>query len=631
MSRSSPRSSLSQSWRSESHLRTHTHHNSRKKPHGNISEEKKQAHNNQDETPTKPSATQNTPAADLRKRADETDSSANKNVKQIIQTVHLVHYVEEDGSPIEVATVTQADITQIVNSASGLTVEVGNPTTWSAPLLSAEPTNAVLDSYSETSSSPPIDYAMDDTHSSSLSDIIASQTFESSLQPTSVDSLSPESTGSASISSSYAQSAPPYPTGYVSSIYGTAGAVSPPYPTGSGSLSGFYNSTSTQINIGSGYSSSYGQYASDTNYFTNSDSRHSTSVFSTRTVINTDSASISASAFGYSNLASASDSEATATSDDLAGVYGVFDSTPTPGAETTSTSGSSSTKDNGGGSNGGGSGGGSSTTNSVVGGVVGGIAGAALIVFLVMMALKRWKKTHGGEIKLLDGSTGRGLLTGMARSSSGGAGAVSALSPGVSTPGTSRGMLEASSPKSGVLASLSGLKAIKPDPSPEAPSPPLAVDSERGFYRVSGRKLPSVLEHGGDGYTDPRASILSTDTVNYRDSTYDTLSPNARFALGSPMRPVSGVPVIRDSPAHSATFETSYTDMPIVTPPDSPVLPREYNYPEEEMVVGTVASVKPVHASLVQLPQVVTVGRNLTVINPGIQRHSTVGHFSEDV
>ncbi|KAL2887805.1 hypothetical protein HOO65_040142 [Ceratocystis lukuohia] len=579
MSRSSPRSSLSQSWRSESHLRTHTHHNSRKKPHGNIPEGKKQAHNNQDETPTKPSATQTTPAADLRKRADETDSSANKNVKQIIQTVHLVHYIEEDGSPIKVATVTQADITQIVNSASGLTVEVGNPTTWSAPLLSAEPTNAVLDSYSETSSSLVLDYAMDDTHSSSLSDIIASQTFESSLQPTSIDSLSPESTGSASISSSYAQSAPPYPTGYVSSMYGTAGTVSPPYPTGSGSLSGFYNSTSTQPNIGS----------------------------------------------------SASDSEATATSEDVAGVYGVLDSTPTPGAETTSTSGSSSIKDSGGGSHGGGGGGGSSTTNSVVGGVVGGIAGAALIVFLVMMALKRWKKTHGGEIKLLDGSTGRGLLTGMVRSSSGDAGAVSALSPGVSTPGTSRGMIEASSPKSGVLASLSGLKAIKPAPSPEAISPPLAVDSERGFYRVSGRKLPSVLEHGGDGYTDPRASILSTDTVNYRDSTCDTLSPNARFALGSPMRPVSGVPVIRDSPAHSATFETSYTDMPIVTPPDSPVLPREYNYPEEEVVVGTVASVKPVHASLVQLPQVVTVGRNLTVINPGIQRHSTVGHFSEDV
>ncbi|KAL5628724.1 hypothetical protein BROUX41_002115 [Berkeleyomyces rouxiae] len=637
MSRSSQRLSLSPSWKSESHLRAHTRHNSRKRPLHNPPD----SQNLQTETGAhaSPAPAEITPIADLKKR-DATDSSNNQNVKQIIQTVHLVHYVEEDGSPIQVATVTQADVTQIVNSASGLTVQVGNPTTWSAPLLSSTPGGVALDYSAPSTTSLESDAAMAGSQSTPLSDLIASQTFESSTQPTDDADLNPyvslDATPVSSISTSTSISDPnsassatdavpngvAYPTGYISSMYGTAGTASPPYPTGTGSLAGFYNSTSDSNSFASTQHNSYSQYASGAKSSVSTDSLYSSGAFSTRTW---SSGRTSGTASTRSRSTWATDSTATASSDDyVGGIYGALDSTATAAPGTTATSDSTNDDNDN-------DGGGSSTTNSVVGGVVGGIAGAALIVFLVMMALKRWKKTHGGEIRLLDGTTGRGLLTGLTGGASAGATRDAKSPTEASTPGTSRAMLENPSPMPGVLASLPGLKAIKAAPSPELNTPPpAAADSERGFYRVSGRKLPSVLEHGGDGYTDPRASVMSTETVNYRDSTFDPLSPNTRFALGSPMRPVSGIPVMRDSPAHSASFETSYADLPLVTPPDSPVLPRENNFAAVSPV-ATPSSVNPVHASLVQLPQVVTVGRSLTLVHPDVQRHSAVGHFSEDV
>jgi hypothetical protein len=84
---------------------------------------------------------------------------------------------------------------------------------------------------------------------------------------------------------------------------------------------------------------------------------------------------------------------------------------------------------------------------------------------------------------------------------------------------------------------LSGKRAIDAPPAEPA-------TQEKGFYRVSGKKLVSVLESGGDGYTDPHDSIGSASSY-YRQSQAFSDSSNP-FQLGSPMRPVSGVPIYHD-------------------------------------------------------------------------------------
>jgi len=101
------------------------------------------------------------------------------------------------------------------------------------------------------------------------------------------------------------------------------------------------------------------------------------------------------------------------------------------------------------------------------------------------------------------------------------------------------------------LASLVGQKRIADAPS----APPAEPAAEKGFYRVSGRKLISVLESGGDGYSDPvdpRASMLSDSSYNYRNSVFPGgLSPGQLLQLGSPMRPTSGVMVMRSGPGRT--------------------------------------------------------------------------------
>ncbi|KAK6219779.1 hypothetical protein QIS74_05281 [Colletotrichum tabaci] len=108
---------------------------------------------------------------------------------------------------------------------------------------------------------------------------------------------------------------------------------------------------------------------------------------------------------------------------------------------------------------------------------------------------------------------------------------------------------------------------------------------EKGFVRVAGRKLPSVLQSGGDGYTDPRegasgvggaAGITNDDeSVYYRDSQafFDPGGQTPRLALGSPMRPVSGVVVLKESPARtpvteSAPFSDQDNSFVPLAPPD---------------------------------------------------------------
>ena len=186
---------------------------------------------------------------------------------------------------------------------------------------------------------------------------------------------------------------------------------------------------------------------------------------------------------------------------------------------------------------------------TIAGGVIGAAAGAAVLVFLVMFALK-WKRR---QAHLTGDGRGQRLLTsGDSNDGSGGGLSMTQESLPFSLPAAMANFASRGRYSGKTLASTSEQQ------------PPT---SEKGFYRVSGRKLPPVLQVGGDGYSDPRESVMSDGSVYYRDSTafFDPqwasgateagLSP--RLALGSPMRPVSGVPIMRSGPARTPVTETS--------------------------------------------------------------------------
>jgi hypothetical protein len=187
------------------------------------------------------------------------------------------------------------------------------------------------------------------------------------------------------------------------------------------------------------------------------------------------------------------------------------------------------------------------STPVVVGGVVGSVAGAAILIFL-LMALIRWKKRHQSMLLLDngDGGTDAGTTRGV---------------PPSQPPGgmTQRRSLAYGVPA--VLASMTGYKRSSQKTETDRTISSTA-GSERGFYRVSGRKLPSVLQSGGDGY----GGGIDTNTLSgssfYRDS------QGFYGGAGSPTSPShppaglsfqrdSGVPVMRPSPARTPVTEQS--------------------------------------------------------------------------
>ena len=190
----------------------------------------------------------------------------------------------------------------------------------------------------------------------------------------------------------------------------------------------------------------------------------------------------------------------------------------------------------------------------IVGGVVGSVAGVAFLMLLVMLVL-RWKRRAGSRA-LLAGRQGRSASTARGITDGGSDGHGAAMSERAGLGGVSA-----------TLAALTGKRKS------ETPGGEASGTGERGFYRVSGRKLPSVFLSGGDGYTDPRASVISGETDYYRGSqAFDPISGGStHLALGSPMRPVSGVPLMRTGPGRTPIQESNpFADPP--SPPGSPTL-----------------------------------------------------------
>lgn len=181
---------------------------------------------------------------------------------------------------------------------------------------------------------------------------------------------------------------------------------------------------------------------------------------------------------------------------------------------------------------------------------MGSVAGITFLALIILLILRR-RKRQGGQ----------GFF---------GFGGTKSVTDGDPSSGSSAAMTERSA-SSGVAAALASLTGKR--------NPPLPVDSggERGFYRVSGKKLPSVLQAGGDGYSDPRESVISGHSDYWRGSqAFDPAQgPSTRLALGSPMRPVSGVPVIRTGPARTPITEHNpFEDPPPAPRPDSDALGR---------------------------------------------------------
>lgn len=224
-----------------------------------------------------------------------------------------------------------------------------------------------------------------------------------------------------------------------------------------------------------------------------------------------------------------------------------------------------------------------SLPGTVAGSVLGGIAGVAFILVLALVFL-RWKKRQmNGK-----GQSPRGLLTGTGAGAAGfKTGTTNTPEPG---PGSGPGgdHSSAGSPVSRTMtqrsslpfipASLANLAGSKRYSDRTATS---SETGEKGFQKVSGRKLPSVLHYGGDGYTEPgnqpgnRDTVMSEQSSN-RDSIAMFTGPGMpRLALGSPMRPESGIVVFHDGP--SRTPQQSHGAFsPTLSPPARDPLGRSH-------------------------------------------------------
>jgi hypothetical protein len=148
---------------------------------------------------------------------------------------------------------------------------------------------------------------------------------------------------------------------------------------------------------------------------------------------------------------------------------------------------------------------------------------------------------------------------------------------GPAPPHSSGGMSERSNlfVVPGALASLTGFKR-----SSKQTDQTMSTDAggERGFYRVSGRKLTSVLQSGGDGYGDSVADNTLSGSSFYRDSQgfYGGPGSPTSSPLAGIQRPESGIPVMRPSPARTPVTEYGFGPAPL-TPPHRPdVLGRSH-------------------------------------------------------
>ncbi|OLN84877.1 hypothetical protein CCHL11_03893 [Colletotrichum chlorophyti] len=451
---------------------------------------------------------------------DKVAESSTAPPRIVVQTVSLIQIVDASGVPLGIQTI--------------------YPT---------QPSATVLD---ESTSSTALGFSIAALPSDSPTPLLAPQA--SSTSNDDIFSAPPSTTPSSA--DPYASQDIPLTSDLSSSVTPSSAAPSP-YPT----LSAASNSTIPFLTSSN---------SSSTSVFTTTDSstqRSSDSTSSTSSLLSSlsSTSTSSSSSTGLSTSTFTTTVSSTLSADPTASGDGTIGGAGAGGADqptaTSSTTGNSDNDNT------------STPTGTVVGSVVGSLAGAAFLMVLVFLAL-RWRKRSGGRFRLSDSTAGgkRGILNGTdGRDGSNGGGMVQrslSFGPTAAAAGVAGAATAAAATPSSRMAS----------------EPP--ETAEKGFVKVAGRKLPSVLQSGGDGYTDPREGAANDDeSVYFRDSQafFDpngaTTLPNGqpRLALGSPMRPVSGVVIVKDGPARtpvteSAPFpDTKSTFFPLQPPARDPI------------------------------------------------------------
>ncbi|KAK9770133.1 hypothetical protein SCAR479_13164 [Seiridium cardinale] len=501
----------------------------------------------------------------LHQRRD--DSSGSETIVQVVQTVSVVQLVDASGATVGTTTQTsEPSTTQIAVEATfgiesnpdvttSITDDVSDVVSSVSP---ASATSIDTSAPSTDTSSTSIDYSASpiDTTSATSVDISATSsmtssfpTVESFAQITSTPSsdsstLFPTFTGVTNsttgelhpstfltrvsqpdASPTVAPTTSLFSNGTVSVSSSTVNLTTSTLPHSSGTI--LYNDTyTTTLGVSSSYSSTFA------------------SLTGTATSTGTeDGGSVTGLGFGGGG------SGGTATGDSSSP-----SSTSTDGSGSGSSSSSSST-----------------SAGTVAGSVLGAVAGVGLILIAALMLL-RYKKRQRG-LRLSDGNAlpgTRGLVLG------GGGGGGGDGGPSADP----RGMGEMSQRRSipfAVPAALANLTGYKRNSQRTITS---SEGTERGFQKVSGRKLPSVLQHGGDGYSDPTTNprdTMMTDGSYYRDSVAMFAGPNMpRLAVGSPMRPESGIPVFHAGPARTPVTESGYFASGSLEPPPRDPLGRSH-------------------------------------------------------
>ncbi|KAI9658891.1 MAG: hypothetical protein M1821_001851 [Bathelium mastoideum] len=320
------------------------------------------------------------------------------------------------------------------------------------------------------------------------------------------------------------------------------------------------------------------------------------------------SSTITASSQLGSSAISSSESSASETSSRASASTGTLSSlSSSSGASSTATSGSSSQPSSTGSTGGAGGGSASSasgtpsgssgsapsgapaTANSttptptsvVVGGVVGGVAGVAVLLLLALLLL-RWYKRRGQVRQPLAGDDGE--------------------APGAVAP-----MSDSSARFPPLIAAAGLLHRFSAPRTP--PEPP-----QRGFQRVSGRKIPSMFSGARpdsepiDPFADPIPSTIPTDASFYRDSEgFFGIGTDAAAAGSSGAHePPSDESAVSGAAPSAAEAEEKFMPGPARTPvlhpggPYSPVVvdppPEDYGPPEQpppRMLTPTSATAVP--------------------------------------
>ncbi|KAF4630232.1 hypothetical protein G7Y89_g7908 [Cudoniella acicularis] len=389
--------------------------------------------------------------------------------------------------------------------------------------------------------------------STTTSSSSSSATPASTTPASPVSSTTNESSNSTRVSAAAAQS-------LLSSLSTTSAPTSTlSIPTSFSSFIASSNSSTIPI-----ISSSSSLSAVFANSSTSSSSSWSSLTYLTSSSTSSESSSTSSSSSSSSSGSSFS-SSAQPTTTGAGGFVGGGTGVASTAPSSTATSGSNSTSHA------------TSSTPStpiVVGSVVGSLAGLAMIVLLVLF-LAKWRKRKN----MLSLGSGPEGTTGAAST-----GQVPPTQPSGGAM-TQRRSIAFAVPAA--LASLTGYNKRASQKTERTVSS--TAGSERGFYRVSGRKLPSVLQSGGDGYG---GGVVETNTLSgssfYRDSTGfyggsgGPNSPPMSHAGPSTERD-SGVPVMRPSPARTPVTEHGpfgafqMPPPPTLTPPRRPdVLGRSH-------------------------------------------------------